>query len=134
AELTCGSHKNPAITKTPANPSFCSMTDVLPAKLLWRTDPPCCNEERGAGVPAATQNWRCLACADWQRCIAASAQAAIVSLRLKARADRLSLWQRNTAIGLGNVLLPKAGCRAVAQGSLAYRCQSVGRDAAIGGS
>jgi hypothetical protein len=27
------------------------MTDVLPAKLLWRTDPPCCNEERGAEFP-----------------------------------------------------------------------------------
>jgi hypothetical protein len=120
AELICGSHKNPAITKTPANPSFCSMPDVLPAKLLWRTDPPCCNEEPGAEFRGNAKLALLWLSSDWQKCIAAAAQAAMVSVLLKT-GPTVPQWPS-----------PKAACQlAMAQG-LFRRAEGVGCDVVIG--
>jgi len=68
AALTCGSHKNPAIAKT----------------ILSRTDPPCCNEERAAEFLQANNIGAAVAWRELQRCIAATAQAAMVSPLRKA--------------------------------------------------
>ena len=68
AELTRGCHKNPAIAKT----------------ILSRTDPPCCNEERDAEFLQANNIGAAVAWRELQRCIAATAQAAMVSPLRKA--------------------------------------------------
>jgi hypothetical protein len=120
AELICGSHKNPAITKTPANPSFCSMTDVLPAKLLWRTDPPCCNEEPGAEFRGNAKLALLWLSSDWQKCIAAAAQAAMVSVLLKTG----SIARQCPS--------PKAACRASHGPGAFRRTESVCCDGVIG--